>query len=80
MFRFEKEQKIIEVGGVKLGGQPGELPTVLIATIFYVGQKIVLDKKKGIFNKEKAEAHIKRMEEAYDQTTNPFFGGHCGYY
>lgn len=72
MFRFEKEQRIVEVGGVKLGGQPGELPTVLIATIFYIGHKIVSDKKKGIFDKEKAEALIKKMEEASDQTTNPF--------
>jgi len=72
MFRFEKEQKVVEVGGVKLGGQPGELPTVLTASIFYVGHKIVSDEKKGIFDKEKAEALIKKMEEAYDQTTNPF--------
>jgi tetrahydromethanopterin S-methyltransferase subunit H len=72
MFKFRKEQKIVEVGGVKLGGQPGELPTVLIATIFYIGHKIVVDEKKGIFDKEKAEALIKKMEEASDQTTNPF--------
>jgi len=72
MFRFEKEQRIVEVSGVKLGGQPGELPTALIATIFYIGHKIVSDKKKGIFDREKAEALIKKMEEASDQTTNPF--------
>lgn len=72
MFRFEKEQKIVEVGGVKVGGQPGELPTVLTATIFYMGHKIVSDNKKGIFDKEKAEALIQKMEEASDQTTNPF--------
>ncbi|MDH5595190.1 MAG: tetrahydromethanopterin S-methyltransferase subunit H [Candidatus Bathyarchaeota archaeon] len=72
MFKFRKEQKIVEVGGVKLGGQPGELPTVLTATIFYIGHKIVGDEKKGIFDKEKAEALIKKIEEASDQTTNPF--------
>jgi tetrahydromethanopterin S-methyltransferase subunit H len=72
MFKFRKEQKIVEVGGVKLGGQPGELPTVLTATIFYVGHKIVVDEKKGIFDKEKAEALIKKIEEASDRTTNPF--------
>ncbi len=72
MFRFEKEQKIVEVGSVKLGGQPGELPTVLTGTIFYIGHKIVSDEKKGIFDKEKAEVLIKKMEESSDQTTNPF--------
>jgi len=72
MFRFEKEQKIVEAGGIKLGGQPGELPTVLTATIFYSGHKIVEDKKQGIFDKAKAEALINRMDELSDETTNPF--------
>ena len=72
MFRFEKEQKIINAGGIQLGGQPGELPTVLTATIFYIGHKIVTDKKQGIFDKTKAEALINRMDELSDMTTNPF--------
>ncbi len=72
MFRFEKEQKIIDAGGIKVGGQPGELPTALTATIFYIGHKIVQDKKQGIFDKAKAEALINRMEELSDMTTNPF--------
>jgi len=72
MFRFEKEQKIINAGGIQLGGQPGELPTALTATIFYIGHKIVTDKKQGIFDKAKAEALINRMDELSDMTTNPF--------
>jgi len=72
VFRFEKEQKIIDAGGIKLGGQPGELPTALTATIFYLGHKIVSDKKKGIFDKARAEVLINRMEELSDMTTNPF--------
>ncbi len=72
MFRFEKEQKIIDAGGIKVGGQPGELPTALTATIFYIGHKIVQDKKQGIFDKARAEALINRMEELSDMTTNPF--------
>jgi tetrahydromethanopterin S-methyltransferase subunit H len=72
MFRFEKEQKIINAGGIKLGGQPGELPTALTATIFYIGHKIVKDKKEGIFDKARAEALINRMDELSDMTTNPF--------
>ena len=72
MFRFEKEQKIINAGGIKLGGQPGECPTALTATIFYIGHKIVKDKKQGIFDKARAEALINRMDELSDMTTNPF--------
>ncbi|MBS7635597.1 hypothetical protein KEJ34_09015 [Candidatus Bathyarchaeota archaeon] len=26
MFKFGRNQEIFEVGGVKIGGQPGELP------------------------------------------------------
>jgi tetrahydromethanopterin S-methyltransferase subunit H len=72
MFRFEKEQKIVNAGGIKVGGQPGELPTALTATMFYVGHKIVQDAKAGIFDKAKAEAKINRLEELRDMTTNPF--------
>ena len=35
MFKFQKEQEIVNIAGVKIGGQPGELPTVLAGTIFY---------------------------------------------
>ena len=72
MFRFEKEQKIINAGGIKVGGQPGEVPTALTATIFYIGHKIVTDKKQGIFDKARAETLINRMDELSDMTTNPF--------
>jgi len=72
MFRFEKEQKIINAGGIKLGGQPGEVPTALTATIFYIGHKIVTDKKEGKFDKVRAETLINRMDELSDMTTNPF--------
>ncbi|MGD9130636.1 MAG: tetrahydromethanopterin S-methyltransferase subunit H [Candidatus Bathyarchaeota archaeon] len=72
MFRFKKEQKIVEACGIKLGGQPGELPTVLTASIFYAGHKIVEDKKLGIFDKAKAEALINRVQELSDMTANPY--------
>ena len=72
MFKFKEKQKIFDVGRVKVGGQPGELPTVLIGSIFYMGHKIVTDEKLGIFDKEKAAALIKRCESLSDLTTNPF--------
>jgi len=72
MFKFKEKQKIFDIGRVKVGGQPGELPTVLISSIFYLGHKIVTDEKLGIFDKEKAEELIKKCENLSDQTTNPF--------
>jgi tetrahydromethanopterin S-methyltransferase subunit H len=73
LFRFEKEQKVYDIGGVKVGGQPGEYPTVLVGTIFYEKHKIVSDPEKGEFDKAGAEALIKKMEELSDKTGNPFF-------
>jgi len=72
MFKFKAEQKIFDIGGVKFGGQPGEVPTVLIGSMFYFGQKnIDLDERIGSFNKEKAEDIIKEQETLSDITGNP---------
>jgi len=72
MFKFKEKQKIFDIGGVKVGGQPGEVPTLLISSIFYLGHKIVSDEKRGIFDKKKAEELIKGNESLSDLTTNPF--------
>lgn len=71
MFKFAKEQKIFNIGGVKIGGQPGQLPTVLMGSIFYMGQKLVEDQKKGLFDREKAEALLVTEEEESRRTGNP---------
>ncbi|AIS31744.1 MULTISPECIES: tetrahydromethanopterin S-methyltransferase subunit H [Methanobacterium] len=71
MIRFDKEQVVIDVAGVKVGGQPGEYPTVLAGTIFYGGHNIISDEKAGVFDKDAAEERIKTMEEMQDVTGNP---------
>lgn len=71
MFRFERPQKLFRVGKVKFGGQPGELPTVLIGSIFYKGHKIIKDGRKGIFDKKAAEGLVNNQEELWDITGNP---------
>ncbi|MFX0205526.1 MAG: tetrahydromethanopterin S-methyltransferase subunit H [Candidatus Hodarchaeota archaeon] len=71
MFKYEKEQEIYDISGVKLGGQPGQLPTVLFGSIFYDGHDIIKDAKKGEFDGEKAQQLIKTAEELSDQTGNP---------
>ncbi|MEM3704144.1 MAG: tetrahydromethanopterin S-methyltransferase subunit H [Candidatus Bathyarchaeia archaeon] len=72
MFKFEKEQKVFEISGVKVGGQPGEYPTVLIGSIFYAGHKIVNDQSKGEFDKKQAEVLINKVESLSEKTGNPF--------
>jgi tetrahydromethanopterin S-methyltransferase subunit H len=71
MWKFKAEQKKFEIGKVKIGGMPGERPTVLVGTIFYNKHKIVTDQNRGEFDREKAEACIKTQEEFSDKTGNP---------
>ena len=71
MFKFDKEQTVFDVGGVKMGGQPGEYPTVLCGTIFYGGHNIVNDELTGDFDKEKADKLLTDMIEMSDVTGNP---------
>jgi len=71
VFVFEKEQVIHTIGGVKIGGNPGETPTVLGGTIFYSGHKIVSDSKKGVFDKESATSLIQTQDEMSALTGNP---------
>ncbi len=68
MFRFSKEQSIVNVAGVKFGGQCGQLPSVLCGTIFYQGHKIVADEERGIFDRAAAERLISRQAELSEET------------
>ncbi|TFG30330.1 tetrahydromethanopterin S-methyltransferase subunit H [Candidatus Thorarchaeota archaeon] len=71
MFVFEKEQVIHNIGDIKIGGNLGEIPTVLAGTIFYSGHKIVSNAKTGIFDKSSASALLKKQDEIAGITGNP---------
>jgi tetrahydromethanopterin S-methyltransferase subunit H len=71
-FKFNTEQKIYEIAKVKVGGQPGQLPTFLIGSIFWLGQKMVTDANKGIFDVKVAEQIINTMQTQSDITGVPF--------
>ena len=72
MKKFNTPQKIYDIGKVKVGGQPGELPTFLIGSIFWLGQKMVKDANKGIFDAAEAEKIINTMQTQSDITGVPF--------
>ncbi len=61
MFSFTKKQEILEVSGVKIGGQPGMYPTVLFGGIFFKGEP----------NYETAEKYLKNMLDISKRTGNP---------
>ncbi len=70
MFKFAKEQKVFEIAGIKVGGQPGENPPLLIASMFHNKDRIVID-RKGNFDRQKAKELIKKQEELSASTGIP---------
>jgi len=62
MFTFQTPQKVFNIGGIKIGGQPGENPPVMITSMFHNKDKIIQD-RKGNFDRQKAKEIIKRQEE-----------------
>jgi len=71
MFKFEKEQKVCEIGKVKFGGQPGEYPTVICSSIFQTGDKIFTGKRKEGFDEKRAEELLKSQEKLTAETGIP---------
>ena len=72
MLKFNTTQNIYDIAKVKVGGQPGELPTFLIGSIFWLGQKMVSDANKGIFDAKAAEQIINTCQTQSDITGVPF--------
>jgi tetrahydromethanopterin S-methyltransferase subunit H len=68
MQKFNTAQNVYELGKVKVGGQPGETPTFLIGSIFWLGQKMVKDANQGIFDAEQAENLINKADTLSDVT------------
>lgn len=70
-FRFDTEQKVYEIAGIKVGGQPGENPTALIGSIFHKGDRLIEDRRKRKFDREKATEYIRRQEKLSAETGVP---------
>jgi tetrahydromethanopterin S-methyltransferase subunit H len=61
MFSFTKEQKVFDISGVSIGGQPGQYPTVLFGGVFFKGEPDYEDAKK----------HLQTMLYLSKQTNTP---------
>jgi N5-methyltetrahydromethanopterin:coenzyme M methyltransferase subunit H len=71
MFRFDTEQKICEVGGVKFGGQPGDYPCVCVSSIFQKGDRVFTGKRKEGFDEKRAEELLTTQERLTEETGVP---------
>ncbi|MFX1492650.1 MAG: hypothetical protein ACFFBZ_00045 [Promethearchaeota archaeon] len=68
MLNYEQEQKIVEIGNVKIGGQPGENSTVMIGTVFYARHPALLDEKTGKIDKDLVEKELNEFSEIIEDT------------
>ncbi len=68
MLEFESEQKTIQIGNIKLGGQPGENPIVMIGTVFYAKHAALLDEKTGKIDKNLIEQELNEFTELIEDT------------
>ena len=62
MFSFTKNQKIFDINGIRIGGQPGNLPTVLFGGFFF----------KGKPNLKEAELKLNKILPVSKKIGNPF--------
>jgi tetrahydromethanopterin S-methyltransferase subunit H len=72
MHKFNTSQHVYNIGRVQIGGQPGETPTVLIGSVFWLGQKMVQDANKGIFDAKIAEDILNKMQTLSDESGVPY--------
>ncbi len=70
-FQYEKEQKVCDIGGIKVGGQPGEHAPLLLGSMFQKGDKLVESRKKQKFDRKGAADRIREMERLSDETGVP---------
>jgi len=68
---FAAEQQTFEIGNIKIGGQPGARPTVLIGSAFYHGHNIIIDEDRGEFDRDEAAKRIQLQEDFSQRTGNP---------
>jgi len=43
MLSFETEQKVMQIGKIRIGGNPGQNPIAMIGTVFYHSHAALLD-------------------------------------
>ncbi len=71
MLKYDLEQKVCTIGGIKVGGQPGENAPLLIGNMFQKGDTLIGSRKERQFNKKEAQERIQEMERLSQETGVP---------
>ncbi len=68
MFAYTVEQKTLEIGGVRIGGPLGRIPTVLVPSIFYTKDRLVKNAQIGQIDKTATENLLNTLAELTEKT------------
>jgi tetrahydromethanopterin S-methyltransferase subunit H len=71
LFTVLGNQKLCQIGDIKVGGPSGENPPLLIASMFHNGDRILESRKERKFDREKAKEYVLTMEELSQSTGIP---------
>jgi tetrahydromethanopterin S-methyltransferase subunit H len=71
MLRYELKQRVCNIGGIKVGGQPGENAPLLIGSMFQKGDVLLESRREHKFDKAGAKARIREMERFAQETGVP---------
>ncbi|MHA1986641.1 MAG: hypothetical protein ACW98D_08390 [Promethearchaeota archaeon] len=68
MLNFETEQKVMQIGKNRIGGNPGQNPIAMIGTVFYNSHAGLLNEKTGDIDKQLVEAELNEFTEIIEDT------------
>jgi len=69
--KYDLEQKVCTINGIKVGGQPGENAPLLIGNMFQKGDTLIESRKEHKFNRKEAQERIHEMERLSQETGIP---------
>jgi tetrahydromethanopterin S-methyltransferase subunit H len=68
MLSFETEQKVVQIGKTRIGGNPGQNPIAMIGTVFYTSHAGLINEKTGEIDKPLVEEELNRFTEIIEDT------------
>jgi tetrahydromethanopterin S-methyltransferase subunit H len=71
VYSYKVEQRTLEIGTAKIGGNPGLVPTVMVGSIFYSKDKLVRDPQSGDIDKTGTEDMLTQLADISERTGLP---------
>ena len=71
MLKYDREQKVCQIGGIKVGGQPGQNPPLLIGNMFQKGDTLIESRQERKFKRDEAKERIREMKRLSQETGVP---------